>query len=231
MKMKILALSTFLIILGASGAYAINNHQFGDKTPQTTVDLTDQEIQGIQYMREEEKLARDVYLKFAELYPGITIFSNIASSEQRHMDSIKKLIDIYGLEDPVGDNSIGVFTNDELQNLYDVLVAQGSQSIVEALNVGAAIEEIDILDIKDYLAVTDKWVIIRTYNNLLDGSENHLRAFVKELSMQGVTYYPQYLSEEEFNNIIDSDSGSGHNGFQWDEFLNRIKGLFHWRWG
>lgn len=193
-------------------------------------DLNDEEIEGILFMREEEKLARDVYLKFAELYTDIAIFSNIASSEQRHMDSIKKLIDIYGLEDPVGDNLIGVFTNDELQNLYDVLVAQGSQSILEALNVGAAIEEIDILDIKEYLVVSDERIIIRTYNNLLDGSENHLRVFVKELSMQGVRYYPQYLNEEEFNNIIDSDSDSGHNGFPWDEILNIIRGLFRWPW-
>ena len=196
-----------------------------------STDLSDEEIDGILFMREEEKLARDVYLNFAELYPDLAIFSNIANNEQRHMDSIKKLIDIYNLVDPVVDNSIGVFTNDELQDLYETLVAQGSQSILEALNVGAAIEEIDILDIKDYISVTDKLIIIRTYNNLLDGSENHLRAFVKELSMQGVTYQPQYLNEEEFNNIIDSDSDSGHNEFSWDEFLNKIRGLLRWRLG
>jgi hypothetical protein len=192
-------------------------------------DLSDEEIDGILFMREEEKLARDIYLNFAGLYPDFTIFSNIAISEQRHMDSIKKLIDIYGLEDPVGDNSIGIFTDNELQNLYDTLIAQGSQSIVEALNVGAAIEEIDIIDIKDYIVVTNEWIVIRTYNNLLDGSENHLRAFVKELSMEGVSYIPQYLNEEEFIDIMDSDSDSGHNGFPWDEILNKMRELFRWR--
>ena len=196
-----------------------------------STDLSDEEINGILFMREEEKLARDVYLKFAELYDNIAIFSNIASSEQRHMDSIKKLIDRYGLDDPVGDNSIGVFTDDSLQNLYDSLILQGSVSLIDALKVGSAIEEIDIIDISKYLEQNDEWMINRVYNNLLDGSENHLKAFVKELSMQGFTYEPQYLSIEEFNDIIDSDTDSGHNGFIWSEIINWIQGLFRWRWG
>lgn len=194
-------------------------------------DLSDDEISGILFMREEEKLARDVYLTFADLYPTYSIFSNIASSEQQHMDSIKRLIDRYDLVDPVGDNIIGEFTDDSLQQLYNTLVLQGSQSIIDALEVGAAIEEIDILDIKEYLAISDEWMINRIYNNLLDGSENHLRAFVKELSMQGVTYQPEYLDEETFNDIINADSDSGHNGNNWSQFVDWFRGLFRWNNG
>ena len=193
--------------------------------------LSDEEIAGILFMREEEKLARDVYLHFDNLYPSYNIFSNIAASEQKHMDSVKRIIDWYGLDDPVGDNSIGEFTDDSLQDLYNTLVDQGSQSLIEALKVGAAIEEIDILDIKQYITITDEWMIKRIYNNLLDGSENHLRAFVKELSMQGVNYQPQYLDEDTFNDIIDGDSDSGRNSPNWNEFFDRVRGLFRWRWG
>lgn len=194
-------------------------------------DLSTEEIAGILFMREEEKLARDVYLTFAELYPTYSIFSNIASSEQQHMDSIKRLINRYDLVDPVGDNAIGEFTDDSLQQLCDTLVSQGSQSIIDALQVGAAIEEIDILDIKEYLAISDEWMIERIYNNLQDGSENHLRAFVKEFSMQGVTYHPMYLDEETFNDIINADSDSGHNGNSWSELIDWIRGLFRWNHG
>jgi hypothetical protein len=103
--------------------------------------------------------------------------------------------------------------------------------LIEALKVGAAIEEIDILDIKQYITITDEWMIKRVYNNLLDGSENHLRAFVKELSMQGVNYQPQYLDEDTFNEIIDGDSGSGRNGHNWNEFFDWVRRLFRWRRG
>jgi hypothetical protein len=202
MKTKILALSALLIILGASGAYAINNYQFGNKTPEATTDLTDQEIQGLQYMHEEEKLARDVYTKLNEKWPDLAIFSNIAQSEQKHMDSIKKLLDKYGIDDPAEGNDIGVFTNQELQSLFNQLVTEGEQSLINALTVGGKIEELDITDLNNYIGLTDKYDITRVYSNLVEGSKNHLRAFVKELTTQGFTYVPFYLSQQEFDDII-----------------------------
>lgn len=186
--------------------------------------LSDEEIAGILFMREEEKLARDVYLTFADFHPTESIFSNIAASEQRHMDSMKRIIDAYDLVDPVQDNAIGVFADESLQDLYTALVEQGSQSVIDALQVGATIEEIDILDIKEYLDITDNWMILRIYNNLLDGSENHLRGFVGELSVLGVEYQPQYLDSTTYESIIDADSDSGHNGPIWSEFVDWMKG-------
>ena len=70
-------------------------------------ELTEDEISGILFMREEEKLARDVYLYLYEIYP-LRPFLNISKSEQAHMDAIKYLIDTYELEDPVGENPPGV---------------------------------------------------------------------------------------------------------------------------
>jgi uncharacterized membrane protein YgcG len=147
------------------------------------------------------------------------VFSNIASSESTHMDAVKTLIDRYGLEDPVGGREIGEFANEELQALYNQLVAQGSQSLVDALRVGAAIEEIDILDLQEYIAQTDKPDIQMVYENLERGSRNHLRAFVSALERQGVSYEPSYLSPEQFEEIVNSDierggpsTGSGRAG-------------------
>jgi len=173
--------------------------------------LDDKEIAGLLFMWEEEKLARDVYLTLYQTWNQLPIFNNIANSEQTHMDAIKKLLDKYGLSAPTEDMGIGEFQNMELQVLYLDLIQKGSISLIDALETGAAIEEIDILDLENYLAETDHWDIQRVYNNLLEGSKNHLRAFVSALLAQGITYGPQYLSQEKFDDIINDDGIT--NGF------------------
>jgi hypothetical protein len=175
--------------------------------------LSAEETAALLYMREEEKLAQDVYLTLYEQW-GLPSFQNIASSEQAHTDAVKTLLNRYGLDDPAAAQA-GVFTNPELQALYTELVARGSQSLSEALKVGAAIEEIDILDLQERLAQTDNADIQQVFNNLLKGSSNHLRAFTSSLQAQtGETYQPQYLSVEAYQEILGSASGSNGRGGQ-----------------
>jgi len=174
--------------------------------------LTEIEAEGLLFMREEEKLARDVYLTLYDMW-NINIFKNIAASEQTHTDAVKTLLDQYGLEDPMVDDERGVFENDDLQALYDQLIAQGSQSLEEAFKVGGAIEEIDILDLEEYIAQTDNADIQMVYENLLKGSRNHLRAFVTTLQRQtGTTYQPQYMPEDAYQTIVGSAVERGGNG-------------------
>jgi hypothetical protein len=171
--------------------------------------LTAEEIKGLLFMREEEKLARDVYLTLYETW-NLRIFQNIANSEATHMAAVKTLIDRYGLEDPAADRDIGSFTDPTLQGLYDQLVADGSQSLVDALRVGAAIEEIDILDLQARIAQTDKVDIQLVYENLLKGSRNHLRAFVSTLERQtGETYQPQYIEKQTYQDIVSTPKETG----------------------
>lgn len=166
--------------------------------------LSDAESSGILFMREEEKLARDVYLYLYELYP-LRPFLNISKSEQAHMDAMLYLIDTLGLEDPVGDNPPGVFQNVELQELYDELIERGSESKEEALRVGALIEEVDIIDIQTELDENASHEeVIRVYSNLLRASGNHLRAFVGVLRVSGVEYEPVLLDSTKFRLIIDN---------------------------
>ncbi len=61
--------------------------------------LTEAEVEGLLYMREEEKLAHDVYVTLYGIW-GTPVFQNIANSEQTHTEAVKNLLDIYGLEDP-----------------------------------------------------------------------------------------------------------------------------------
>jgi hypothetical protein len=141
--------------------------------------LSQAEKDHLLYMREEEKLARDVYVALYDKW-GLTIFKNISRSEQTHMDAIKTLLDRYNLKDPALDP--GTFTNQELQHMYDYLIDLGNTSAIEALNVGVLIEETDIQDLKDALAESVHKDITRVYQNLMAGSENHLAAFQSVLS-------------------------------------------------
>ena len=175
----------------------------------TNAILSEEEISDLLFMREEEKLAHDVYSYLYEQW-GLNVFQNIANSEQTHTTSVLALLNQYGISDPVEGLNAGQFANSDLQNLYDQLTAQGSISLADAIKVGAAIEEIDILDLLEARTRTDQADILLVYENLLQGSYNHLRAFVNTLRQQtGETYQPQYLSSEDYQAIIDGTMGSG----------------------
>ena len=162
--------------------------------------LSQTEADTLTFMREEEKLARDVYLvMFA--YWGTKTFSNIAESEQNHMDAIKTLLDKYELSDPAS-QEIGVFNDPSLQELYEQLENQGKVSKLDAFMVGALIEEIDIEDLQTAIDQTDKQDLQRVYGNLMSGSENHLRAFVSQIERLGVNYEAQYLPQEVVDEIL-----------------------------
>lgn len=162
--------------------------------------LTSTETNALLFMREEEKLARDVYLNLFECW-GLRIFGNIAKSEQAHMDAIKRLLDKYGLADPAGE--IGVFGNPDLQDLYDLLVYNGSVSLPAGLLVGGLIEEVDIEDLQVAIADTTKADLQRVYANLMAASGNHLRAFAGAIVTQTqLPYEAQYLTQDEVDAIL-----------------------------
>jgi hypothetical protein len=144
----------------------------------TPATLSPTESASLQYMREEEKLAHDVYVTLYAKW-GLRVFNNISAAEQRHTDAIVTLLNRYGISDPAAGNPVGVFTNSDLQALYDKLIAQGSISTAAALKVGVLIEQTDIQDLKTHIAETTKADILQVYNNLLRGSQNHLRAFTR----------------------------------------------------
>jgi hypothetical protein len=173
--------------------------------------LSDAEAQGILYMREEEKVARDVYTTLYEVW-GLTVFQNIARSEQVHMDAIKTLIDRYELADPVAGASVGEFANADLQDLYNELAARGSSSLTEALAVGALIEELDITDLQQRILDATHEDVAQVYENLLNGSRNHLRAFVSALGRYGETYEPVYMDQATFDEIVAAGPAGGPAG-------------------
>ena len=117
-----------------------------------TASLSEKEKEALLFMREEEKLARDVYSELATVW-DLGVFWNIAESEQQHMDAVLDLLEKYGIEDPA--LGPGEFYNKDLQGLYNDLMAKGGLSLIEALEVGVIIEVTDIEDIENYLKLTD----------------------------------------------------------------------------
>jgi hypothetical protein len=169
--------------------------------------LNADEAATLTFMREEEKMARDVYLNMAARW-ALPPFANIAKSEQQHMDAIKAKLDKYRLPDPAM-AGIGTFRNAELQALYDGLMDRGEISYLEALRVGGLIEEGDIEDLDNAIAATNHADLAQVYGNLLRGSRNHLRAFASTIERQGVVYEAQHLEQEIVDAIIDSPMERG----------------------
>ena len=166
----------------------------------TLVPLTEEEEAGLLFMREEEKLAHDVYVNMYALW-NVPVFNNISKSETQHTTKVLSLIELYGLEDPALPG-VGEFSNEDLQSLYNNLMAQGSDSLVAGLIVGATIEEVDILDLFERMEQTENTNILMVYSSLEKGSEAHLRAFVAQLALNGIDYEPQFLTQEQFDEII-----------------------------
>lgn len=192
-------------VLGSSGTTPAGGVTDSSTTTTAVVqDLSAEEIAGLLYMREEEKLAHDVYVALFNVW-GAQVLANIAESETEHTEAIRQLILSHGLEDPAATTQPGVFVNADLQALYDKLVAMGQPRLEDALAVGCLIEEKDIQDINDKKAlVIDEPDIVLVYDHLLCGSRNHLRAFNDNLLKEGVTYVPQVLTQAEWDAIANS---------------------------
>jgi hypothetical protein len=172
-------LLTTVAILGTIGVVAPG---LADSIPDEDQDVQDMLV----FMRQEEKLARDVYLYLDGLYgggqPGTRIFARIAESEQRHTDAVAELLTSYGIEDEVADAAIGEFADPALQELYDTLIVVGSAGLTEGLGVGVLIERKDMTDIVEAIELSlDYDDIVKVYTNLLAGSERHLDSFLKVL--------------------------------------------------
>ncbi|MFM8449215.1 MAG: DUF2202 domain-containing protein [Haliscomenobacter sp.] len=172
--------------------------------------LSEEERNQLLHMREEEKLALNVYQVLAQKW-GLALFSNIAQSEQTHTETVACLLDKYGLEDPAANTVAGVFLNAELQKLYDALVAEGSTSLLAALKVGATIEDLDIADLHAASAQADNRDILAVYAELTKGSRNHMRSFAGLITNYGAAYIPQFIAEEEYQTIMSTarETGSG----------------------
>lgn len=166
----------------------------------TQISLTTNELDDLLFLREEEKLARDVYLFSFEKY-NMQIFKNISNSEVQHMSNVLQLLNTYNIDDPAS-TEIGVFNNSVLQTIYNELIEQSSISLIEALKVGDKIEDLDIRDLALNELRTDKSDLLSLYGSLKCGSRNHLRSFHSQVLQNNGEYMPEFISQEYFDSIV-----------------------------
>ena len=221
-----IGLATLFIALSFNPVLAdkSNKRSGGGNTINPTLDFNEQTH--LEFMCQEEKLARDVYITLGTQYPEYSVFGNIDNSEQRHVDSATAVYMKYGFANPSTNDNVGVFTSETYGEYFTVnyneLVERGLISELEALYVGAFIEELDMrdinfcpLDIVDMdngindisecgRVYTDQPDILRLYGNLLEGSESHLRAYVNNIEKligEG-NYEAQVLTQEQVDAIL-----------------------------
>ncbi|MGB5281752.1 MAG: DUF2202 domain-containing protein, partial [Arenicellales bacterium] len=219
-RLIVAGLSALSITMVANPALAEKNNKIvvSDSTVESTLDYNEQTH--LEFMCQEEKLARDVYITLGMRYPEAIVFGNIVESEQRHTEAATDMFVKYGFPDPSTNNNVGVFTSETygeyFTDTYNYLITEGANSELDAFYVGALIEELDMHDIlfcpEEIIALnddindasdcgkvyTDKEDIITLYGNLLEASENHLRAYVKNIETvigEG-NYEAQYLPQE-----------------------------------
>ena len=138
-------------------------------------------------------------------------FQNISISEERHISELKGIATRNNLTIPetVINDERGKFQNETLQNLYDELVSTGNQSLIDALKVGAKVEEVDIKDLEESIENTRIQGLKQIYIRLKNASENHLRAFVKSMKKQGLDYQPVLLAKADFDKIVSPENVKG----------------------
>lgn len=161
--------------------------------------LTETDKDALLFMLEEEKLARDTYAYLDGLY-NKGQFAKIKSSEQSHMDAIANLLEQFGITYYVMPH--GEFSDTDIQELYDQFILKGTIDSVNALEVGATIEDLDIVDLESYITDLSNPSIIGVFELLQCGSRNHLRGFTSALNVAGISYTPQFLTANAYDLII-----------------------------
>lgn len=179
----------------------VNSSISGDKLEPKVVD-------GLKQMREEEKMAYDVYMYLYEKWE-VPTFYNIAQSEMKHTNAIQTLLKEYGIEDPETGKA-GSYKDESIQELYDALIKKGTNSKKDALLVGAMIEDLDIADLDALIVSTEEERILQVYENLNKGSRNHMRTFNELLLAYDVNYEPKHITPESFKQIVESPMERGN---------------------
>ena len=159
---------------------------------QATTALSSAEVATLIYLREEGKLARDIFVSMYRNW-GSETFSNSAFSKQIHMDAMKEMLDAYKLPDPIQSHA-GVFINPDLKARYDQLLTSGLRSYIDSLYVGATIEENNSLTIRGAIKESTHTDLTKSYRALLDESKKNLDVYIKLLASKGVGYTPRFVS-------------------------------------
>lgn len=147
--------------------------------PDQTVDP--KRADSLRLLYEEERLAHEVYVELAGLFPGIRAFPRIAAAEMRHRAMIGDLAASLAVSLPEADKP-GSYPYAELTDLHARLVSEGSVSPAAAARIGIEIEKRDIADLQAFRDEASQWpAAVAMANRLIEQSERHQAAFERLL--------------------------------------------------
>ncbi len=165
--------------------------------------ITPAEAGYLQFLREEEKVAHNVYEVLYAIWNEPS-FLEIMSEEAEHMEVLKHLLKQKDIPDPLEgiETDNGIFTRPALKKMFEDLTAQGARSVTEAYKVAAIFEETDIRDLTNRFNATQDPDVREVYDELIHASEHHLRTCVQNLKRLGYAYPPTVLPREDYERII-----------------------------
>jgi len=150
--------------------------------------LSPQLKSSLQYMYNEERLAKDIYLNIYKKQPIQQLYNIATRAETKHIDAVNQLAAKYALTK--ANYPSGKYPEQELQNLYNRLYNKGIRSQKDALEVGCMVEVVDINDLNKYIGqaqASNAQDILSVFNRLRMGSYNHYWAFDRSLKNMGAS--------------------------------------------
>ncbi len=157
----------------------------------------------------EEKMAYDFYYMMFNKW-NEPAFMRIMNAELRHKTLMVRMLEKYGLSNPIDDSKIGQYTDNGLQRTYNSLLSKGNQSLKDAMIAAAGLEEQDYMDLQQALDTTDNADLRLAFRQMKRGSANHLRAMVFQLkNLYDYDYEPQHLDKSTFDSLMQEHRGRG----------------------
>ena len=147
-----------------------------DLTDVASGTLTDTQKSAVAALAEEEKLAHDLYVAFADQY-STRAFTRIANAETQHLAELRIILERYSIADPTAGLAAGTFATAATQDLDNKLLADGSAGVDAAYAAARTVESTDITTLQSSVVGVTAPDVLQVYANLLAGSQRHLVAF------------------------------------------------------
>ncbi len=161
------------------------------------------EEMAMEYLRENEKFARDFYLEMFDIWND-EIFSKMAEAEEVHMETVLCLLEKYEIKDPAAGLKIGEFKNQEMAELFPRLIERGSKSLADAFAAGSMLEVWNLCDLMNCEKCLNSADLNAVVTEFKRSTRNHIRVMHANLKGYGKHLEPCSLDHDLFELITHS---------------------------
>lgn len=179
--------------------------------PVSALEASDAELEKMfTVLINDEYKAQAEYEALIEEFGVVNPFARIVKAEARHIDALETLFDAYDFDIPEDNGDKYAVVPDSLEEAY-------------AIGVEAEIANIDLYE--DYLKLDLPEDVERVFTNLMNASENHLRAFENAVEGNvGTGMGPQGNTEMRQTRTEDCDLTGESQALNESRQMNQRKG-------